>query len=146
MVSDSFFKSGSVTYAIVSHFWWVLLFVPFIPPSPIKLFLGIWILYPSLQGEAVVYMLLKHYLDKFMVAVTKQQAKLCWYLTLKAVNSVSAFIDYTKGAMDTEQLTSLMKDAAAPYTKLNNEVGTRKKLDTASPAPKAAVVKDDKEK
>lgn len=54
-----------LTYMVVSQFFWVISYLPFLPPNPIQLILVVWILVPTHKGEAVVYLVLESYLLKF---------------------------------------------------------------------------------
>jgi len=54
-----------LTYMVLSQFFWVISYIPFLPPNPLQLMLVVWILVPHHKGEAVVYLILEGQLEKF---------------------------------------------------------------------------------
>ena len=42
-------------YCLFIYSEWIMTWVPFLPWTPIKLLIGMWILVPSYQGEVIVY-------------------------------------------------------------------------------------------
>lgn len=47
-------------YCLFYYTQWVADWVPVLPMKPLKLWLGIWILLPSTQGEVIVYQIISH--------------------------------------------------------------------------------------
>lgn len=52
-------------YCLFAHTSWILNYVPLLPMSPVKLFLGLWVLMPAYSGETVVYLILTDHLANF---------------------------------------------------------------------------------
>jgi len=60
----------SVTFMVVSQFFWLLAYVPFVPATPVQLMLAIWILIPQNEGEKVMYLVFSDYFMKFETKMT----------------------------------------------------------------------------
>jgi hypothetical protein len=66
---------------------WVLDYVPFLPMSPLKLFLVLWVLLPNFQGESIVYLAMSEHLNDLHTKVlelmtTVVSASLLWFISL----------------------------------------------------------------
>jgi len=54
-----------LTYMVLTWTFWLVEYIPFIPKTPIILFVSIWILHPKYKGEGVVYLIMEDYLNSF---------------------------------------------------------------------------------
>lgn len=54
-------------YRVISFLFPVLAYVPFIPTTPIIVGLSVWVLHPKFQGEAVMYLIMSDYMEKFVL-------------------------------------------------------------------------------
>lgn len=61
----------SMCYCLLGHLVWILDYVPFLPMSPVKLFVGLWVLLPAYSGESVVYLCLCEYLVNFEAKIAE---------------------------------------------------------------------------
>jgi hypothetical protein len=60
----------SVTFMVISNLFWLLVLIPFVPATPVQLWLAIWILIPQNEGEKVVYLAMSSQLLKFEEKMT----------------------------------------------------------------------------
>ena len=55
---------------VLSKCYWIMSYVPFIPATPVQLWISIWVLLPQNEGEKVMYLVLSSYFAKFEEKIT----------------------------------------------------------------------------
>lgn len=97
----------SVTFLIVSKFFWILTYIPFVPATPFQFILALWILLPQNEGEKVIYLMLSSYFVKFEEKMTKFRS-IYLVLLLTTVLKVAVFItEYCSKRIAAEKLSEL---------------------------------------
>ena len=78
-------------YTLLANLIWIIDYIPILPLSPIKLFLGLWIILPSFYGETIVYMCLSDYLENFEKRVAEGYSNIVSLILLKLMTWTHSF-------------------------------------------------------
>ena len=94
---------------MVSHCVWIFDYVPLLPMSPIKLFLGLWILLPAYQGESIVYLCVSEYLANFESKIAEGYSYVISKILLKMVVWCHDLCLSQKSSVSVDAIPNLLK-------------------------------------
>ena len=123
---------------VLSHLFWVLNYVPILPPSPIKLFFSLWILLPQNEGEAVAYVILQGYFVEFERRMTGVRNAIFENLLLAALAVAKFFVDHVRAKVGDESVKKLRAYTQAMDRAMAGELQVRAKLAGPSADSQAA--------
>ena len=92
---------------VLSKFYWIMTYIPFIPATPVQLWLSIWVLLPQNEGEKVMYLVLSSYFAKFEEKITIVRNSF-FVIILKVVLNLAFHVsDYCCTRIDPQKLADL---------------------------------------
>ena len=92
---------------VLSKFYWVMTYIPFIPATPVQLWISVWVLLPQNEGEKVMYLVLSSYFAKFEEKITFVR-NIFFVIILKVVLNLAFHVsDYCCTRIDPQKLVDL---------------------------------------
>ena len=92
---------------VLSKCYWVMSYIPFIPATPVQLWISIWVLLPQNEGEKVMYLVLSSYFAKFEEKITVARNSF-FVIVIKVVLKLAFYVsDYCCTRIDPQRLPEL---------------------------------------
>ena len=94
---------------VVSKCFWLLEYLPFLPATPCKLAIAIWILIPQNEGEKVIYLVLTGYFSKFEEHMTKARNAFFDVVLFVVLKTALWVTEYSRTSISVDKLIDLRK-------------------------------------
>ncbi|CDW88212.1 UNKNOWN [Stylonychia lemnae] len=115
-------------FLFIKMFWIIEKFIVIIPPAPIKLWLGLWIMLPNFYGEFFMYNLLSDRLDKFEREMRKIRNKIVALIVEYAMRFTFVLLIKFKPYIHTLTLKRFKENTQTQEKEIDRELELRKKL------------------